>query len=226
MDISFFLIFFVKKISLQMKVCIFILLLSLFFSCSKEDSIGERFVLDNGDVIYVDNEVRNYATEVSFVNTMLADYGQDGAVGKRNGIQQGMKLQKDSLYGGGRIDLYAWEKASFGEWGEVYGLTTGKIYLVATAVVHQSIPANGLQAIVPSSYASNEHDSIGFVPNSVDRGFSVTHSNVVGFIGCCTVLKYIRCDVEREKVDWFYPIGDTKKLKWKYTIVSLNNDWI
>lgn len=215
-----------KRISLQMKVCIFILLLSLFFSCSKEDSIRERFVLDNGDVIYVDNEVRNYATEVSFVNTMLADYVQEGAVGQRDGNQQDMKLQKDSLYGSGRIDLYAWEKASFGAWSEAYGLMEGKIYLVATATVYQSIPANGLQAIVPSSYASNEYDSIGFIPSSVDRGFSVTHSNVVGFIGCCTVLKYISCDVEGEKVDWFYPIGDTKKLKWKYTIVSLNNDWI
>lgn len=209
-----------------MKICIFILLLFLFFSCSKEDTIRERFVLDDGEVIYVDNAVRNYATEASFVNTMLADYGQDGIVGQRNGNQQGMKLQKDSLYGGGKIDLYAWEKASFGVWSEAYGLMAGKIYLVATATVYQSIPANGLQAIVPSNYASTEYDSIGFIPYSVDRGFSVTHSNVVGFIGCCTMLKYIRCDVERKKVDWFYPIGDTKNLKWKYTIVSLNNDWI
>ena len=208
-----------------MKLHIFILLIPfIFLSCDKEDSIKEKFILDDGTIICCDNTVKHYASEDSFINTMSEDYPQKRNYKQEYANQQIMNMQKDSLYGEGKIDLYNWEKASFGTWIEAYGLQKGKIYLVARAAVYQYVPANGLQVIVASKYTPNEYDSIGFMPNSINKGFHVTHSNTAGFIECCTILKYIKCDVEKNIVDWFYPISDTKKLKWKYTIVSLNNN--
>ncbi len=84
----------------------------LCVACADSDD-KERWVMKDGTVLYVEPEVRQYATEQEFVDEMAAGYMRRSG-GRENPVP--VDVEPDSMYGAKEIRMKAWEKA-----GSVHG---------------------------------------------------------------------------------------------------------
>lgn len=189
----------------------------LCVACADSDD-KERWVMKDGTVLYVEPEVRQYASEQEFVDEMAAGYMRRSG-GRENPVP--VDVEPDSMYGAKEIRMKAWEKARFGPWAEEFGLAADKMYFVCTVTAMMEIPRDGADYVAMGVYCGNDGDSIGFAPFGEDmtRGYSMTLREGSS-TEARTMLRYVGYDGEGNGVGYYYPVGEVENLKWRYFRVT------
>lgn len=190
----------------------------LCVACADSDD-KERWVMKDGTVLYVEPEVRQYASEQEFVDEMAAGYMRRSG-GRENPVP--VDVEPDSMYGAKEIRMKAWEKARFGAWVEAFGLATDKVYFVSTATVMKEIPHDGADYLAMGIYQGKDLDSIGFAPfgEGMVHGYYVQSSEADAPLEARTMLRYVGYDGEGNGVGYYYPVGEVENLKWRYFRVT------
>lgn len=189
-------------------------------ACGAGEDEKERWEMEDGTVVYVEPEVREYASEDQFAEALLAVHAWQPDFRSR-GVSV-VDVRKDSVYGVRDIRLLEWEKARFGPWAERYGWEPGRTYFVCSAVAMKLLPAKGdsFPALDGASYAGSNADSIGFVVmDGLWRGYSVASPQWGGAIEARTLLRHVGYDASLRAVGDYYPVRRLDDLKWCYVLL-------
>ena len=203
---------FVEKGRMRGWICL--LAVCLLAACADSDD-KERWVMKDGTVLYVEPEVRQYASEQEFADGMAAVHTRQSGGGE--GPVE-VDVEADSVYGAKDIRVNGWEKARFGPWAEAFGLKAGKTYFVCTVTVMKEIPHDGADYMAMGIYRGRDLDSIGFAPfgEGVVRGYYVRSSEADAPWEARTMLRCVGYDGEGNTVGCYYPVGKVENLKWRY----------
>ncbi len=199
-----------------------ILILCLFCSCN-EDVEHKRVLMEDGNVIYLENEdVAHYNTE----QDLAAVY--NNYVYSRNSQSDDSvdySIRTDSVFGYTSVDVDArWSIATFGDWIADYGLTPGEKYYVQSVVeVCKQLPCYSGEQVVASPYNGEMSHLMGYT-TSGKRGYGVGPiRDTDGYYIGVTLVTNIAYDENGKSVQCYYPVKDLTTLKWKFKALAI--DW-
>lgn len=199
-------------------------MLSLFTVACSEEQDTQRFVMQDGNVIYVDHSINTYPTE----DRLIAELMELPSANKQNSRHSAYQKRedtmwtKDSIYGSDRELHGKWMKAKFGIWAEAYGINCDSIYIVRITDIEKYIPANGEEFAINRKYTVYDSDSIGINKFDGTRGFYIDNTNANGYVYAYTRLLHIGYTEKGNITNTFFPCKNVKALKWKYSKTTIS----